>query len=213
MANFDYNQNDSTAPDYIKNRPFYKVSETVFDEDVTTVLNGDTDGSTCYIHSTTAFKDLADGDCLDVIYDGSEYTLYVKVTEDEYGAVKYIGNVNVYGTQMFEAQFSQYFANIEEFVEQNPSFAWLFVDTGEPFMIQIFDEGAKFITEEPGTYHFTIDKITDIKKLPSYFIDWAGGNAPSSLPEVTSDDNSKVLKVVNGVWAAGSINLESEVTE
>ena len=29
-------------------------------------------------------------------------------------------------------------------------------------------------------------------------IDWAGGGAPSGLPEVTTEDNDKVLMVVNG---------------
>ena len=37
-------------------------------------------------------------------------------------------------------------------------------------------------------------------------LEWAEGGSGSGLPEVTSEDNNKVLAVVSGVWAAASIS-------
>lgn len=52
----DYNQNDSTASDYIKNRPFYENSNIIFQGDVTFTKGGEFEGYSGIIPFSTSFK-------------------------------------------------------------------------------------------------------------------------------------------------------------
>lgn len=52
----DYNQNDSTASDYIKNRPFYEISNIIFQGDVTFTKGGEFEGYSGTIPFSTSFK-------------------------------------------------------------------------------------------------------------------------------------------------------------
>lgn len=52
----DYNQNDSTAKDYIKNRPFYENSNIIFQGDVTFTKGGEFEGYSGTIPFSTSFK-------------------------------------------------------------------------------------------------------------------------------------------------------------
>ncbi len=88
----DYNQNDSTAADYIKNRPFYEAPAVVFDENVTTEKR---DGAEFYVWGTTNKVINANvGDEIKVIFNGIEYTQTAKVFEE---IVIYVGNVFITG--------------------------------------------------------------------------------------------------------------------
>ena len=52
----DYNQNDSTAVDYIKNRPFYEISNIIFQGDVTFTKDGEFGVYSGTIPFSTSFK-------------------------------------------------------------------------------------------------------------------------------------------------------------
>ena len=52
----DYNQNDSTASDYIKNRPFYENSNIIFQGDVTFTKGGEFEGYSGIVPFSTSFK-------------------------------------------------------------------------------------------------------------------------------------------------------------
>jgi hypothetical protein len=52
----DYNQNDSTASDYIKNRPFYENSNIIFQGDVTFTKGGEFEKYSGIIPFSTSFK-------------------------------------------------------------------------------------------------------------------------------------------------------------
>lgn len=52
----DYNQNDSTASDYIKNRPFYEISNIIFQGDVTFTKGGEFEGYSGTVPFSTSFK-------------------------------------------------------------------------------------------------------------------------------------------------------------
>lgn len=52
----NYNQNDSTASDYIKNRPFYEISNIIFQGDVTFTKGGEFEKYSGTIPFSTSFK-------------------------------------------------------------------------------------------------------------------------------------------------------------
>lgn len=52
----NYNQNDSTAVDYIKNRPFYEISNIIFQGDVTFTKDGEFEVYSGTIPFSTSFK-------------------------------------------------------------------------------------------------------------------------------------------------------------
>lgn len=159
----DYDQNDSSAMDYIKNRPFYDVSETVFDKDVTTVSVE----SSIYYEQDTEIVDTAtveDGDIYEVIVDSTTY-LYELDT-----SFIYFGNLYLYIEQASinnDMTIEEYTELMEQMI---PGISAKVVDTGEKFFIGIISGVTDFYTTEAGTYHFTISKITDLKQLDEKYI-------------------------------------------
>ena len=200
----DWNQNDSSAPDYIKNRPFYKETAMLFDEDVTTVV--DEDGSIGYEHPSaiTDYNSIQIGDIFNVTFEGSTYSYEIS---DMY----FLGNFYILIEQGAAGMGVTPQEYIDMMAQYMPEIVEYAVDTGESFIIGLAEESTSFGTREAGTYHFTINGVSFMKKIDSSFIDWAGGGAPSSLPEVTTDDNDKVLMVVDGKWVVGSIANGDEV--
>lgn len=88
----DYNQNDSTASDYIKNRPFYDEAptiETILDKTFSTIAAG---GVNFWATNTSVIQ-FVKGDIVKVVYNGTEYTQEVK----ELNAVLYVGNIGLGG--------------------------------------------------------------------------------------------------------------------
>lgn len=88
----DYNQNDSTASDYIKNRPFYDEAptiETILDQTFSTI----TAGGVNFWATNTSVIQFVKGDTVKVVYNGTEYIQEVK----ELNAVLYIGNISLGG--------------------------------------------------------------------------------------------------------------------
>ena len=229
----DYAQNDSSAMDYIKNRPFYEIKETIFDQDVTTETDTDIEGFSGYFHPTCIvdYNALTDGDVFDVNMDGVTY-----LCEWTDGA---IGNLYIFMEYLAAAQGM----TVDEILANHPE-AEKIQDTGEPFFIMFnytensdgtITEDSSFLFKETAatTHHFIIDGLV-IHKLDSRFLNtddllpsvstnnngqilgvvngaWAVTSAPSGLPTITTADNDKVLMVVNGAWVAGSIANGDEV--
>ena len=86
----DWNQNDSTAADYVKNRPFYTGDpvETVLVEDTTASF--DDDGGGFYYAEITVIFQATVGETYKVSWDG---TVYECTCVDYYGPV--IGNLSI----------------------------------------------------------------------------------------------------------------------
>ena len=69
----DWNQNDSTASDYIKNRPFYsETTETVLVEEITVPFTSPNGAGIYYATIQSAFKPTA-GETYKVSWDGAAY--------------------------------------------------------------------------------------------------------------------------------------------
>lgn len=73
----DYNQNDSTAVDYIKNRPFYENSNIIFQGDVTFTKGGEFEDYSGTIPFSTSFKkdDFKKVWRLQILYEGKQEKL------------------------------------------------------------------------------------------------------------------------------------------
>lgn len=73
----DYNQNNSTASDYIKNRPFYEISNIIFQGDVTFTKGGEFEDYSGTIPFSTSFKkdDFKKVWRLQILYEGKQEKL------------------------------------------------------------------------------------------------------------------------------------------
>lgn len=234
----DYTQNDSSAVDYIKNRPFHSHIEKIFNQDiVATDVQIDGMSTIGYAHPTSIIssENMQDGNICTVVMDDTTYTCELKD-----GC---IGNPYVLLLSFLKELADAYNMTVEELLElvyKDDDISSL--NTGEPFCIivgsstdenGIISEGTIFSVEEAGTYHFDID-LDVIQKLDSKFLPeidalptvtadnngqtlsvvdgtWQVTDAASGLPSVTTADNDKVLMVVNGAWVAGSIANGDEV--
>jgi hypothetical protein len=72
------------------------------------------------------------------------------------------------------------------------------------FLIVGFPEGIEVLFPNEGSHTLSISVVTAIyNKLPAHYLpDNVGGN---SLPEVTTNDNGNILRVVDGEWRIVSI--------
>ena len=128
----DYNQNDATQPDYIKNRPFYAEApmveeETLLDQTFSTITAG---GRNIWATKIPVIQ-FARGDTVKVVYNGTEYTQEVK----ELIGCLYIGNLHIYSSSE--------------------------LNTGEPFLVAniYLPDGLSALT--PGTTVGTSEPQTD----------------------------------------------------
>lgn len=85
----DYNQNDSAAADYIKNRPFYEETKTalaeVFNETLAFEWNPETNaGSSVSEFLGAPMEGVAVGESVMVIFNGVEYNLTTQELPDEF---------------------------------------------------------------------------------------------------------------------------------
>ena len=125
-AQSDWNQNDETQPDYIKNRPFYTGNpvETVFVEESTLSFSFfEKEGAYMAQHPTTFSATV--GEIYKVYWDGSAYECTcVAISESP---LLFIGNLSIIGTGS---------------------------DTGEPFIIGVFNgEGIQISTTDTSASH------------------------------------------------------------
>lgn len=224
----DYAQNDSTASDYIKNRPFYSEIESTILENTSIEL--DDTGFGKFVFSISDHV----GESVVVRINDEEHIAEIGKIEVEEGA---LGLILIGNGYIFLEAMSGLFGSVEAIVEEYPAFAPLNKDTGESFIIyNDNDTECSIIIRDIAsqTINLIIDKLF-IKKIDNYFVDspnglpevssandgqilgvvggtWVNTSAPSSLPEVTTDDNDKVLTVVDGAWVASSIANGDEVS-
>lgn len=137
----DWNQNDSTAADYVKNRPFYTGDpvETVLLKESTVSFAAD--GGGVYMVRLGSTFSATVGDTYKVSWDG---TVYECTCVDYYGPA--IGNLSI-GDD--------------------------YPDTGEPFVIYVFDDYIEILTKDSSDSH-TISisgNQTPIVKIPAKYID------------------------------------------
>lgn len=195
----DYNQNDSTAVDFIKNRPFYEIAgETLFDEDVTTTPEADAGGTI----STCTYEDIdtsmfAEGDTVMVTYDNETYQC---VIESKGGALC-LGNTNFWAEASMNYLCDSYGMTTDAFLTSNPTYAELLVDTGEPFSMT-FDGtvGLMVYTQEPGTYHFIISK-GELKQLDEKFIpDTIARTGRTLIGEINLNSSNLTAGTTDGIY-------------
>lgn len=90
----DWNQNDSTASDYVKNRTHWAENiPTVFVDNQT--LSFTAQSETMYMHSSAIAYEFSIGNMFRVIWDGVDYNCLCF----EYQGVPVIGNINIVGAQ------------------------------------------------------------------------------------------------------------------
>lgn len=119
----DWNQNDSTAPDYVKNRPFYAgdPGETVLVEESTVSFS--IGGSGIYTAALESTFSLTVGDIYKISWDGAVYECTCVSSPDN---MKLIGNPSIMGDT---------------------------ADTGEPFIIVDSGQGVRIGTLDTSPTH------------------------------------------------------------
>ena len=144
----DYNQNDSAAADYIKNRPFYEGIIAVLEQTFTTSvqpIEGEPDLN--FWETTDSKIPFIEGETVKVLFNGTEYTETVK---KKFGSILYVGNIYIFTRE--EAD-----------------------NTGEPFAvantsITALGDGTAIITEQPQTNAtIKVEKI-GVKKMPAKYL-------------------------------------------
>lgn len=181
IPNPDWNQNDETAKDYIKNRPFGEFEEEVVDHEET--ITGFTEYESGMYRGYSETLDYLLGNYYDecVVYiDGERY----ETTYTYHSSRGHVGN--------------------ESFMYDDKE------DSGEPFYINFLGgpDGASntiYTTLEGESHTIKIAHMSEtVVKIPEKYLPEI-----SSLPPVTSDDKGKVLAVEDdGNWGAGTVTLK-----
>ena len=224
----DYAQNDSSAMDYIKNRPCYvEENKTIFDQTITTQPSDD----------IPLNNYMPDQPIFNTNTERIDKTILVTVDDVEYQCKEFTTNSmgNGYGNKiiLLEGFSNATGMTIEEVINMMPEWAEFNEDTNEPFLFGCDDNGLTIYTRQAGTYHYKIQTdlyhmldanlMPEVDALPQVTTDnngqtlavvngeWAVTAAASGLPTVTTADNDKVLMVVDGAWVAGSIANGDEV--
>lgn len=196
IAQSDWNQNDESAPDYVKNRPFYTyIAELSTDE-----ITGDyeSDGINRIEYDTTKISPYwNDGQPVIVTWNGVEYPLTIRY--DIYGSMPGVGN------------FSLYYPGAE--------------NTGEPFVIYISskDRFQVCVSEsQTATWKITIPGVTEVvdvpipeKYLPEGIMEsiaaaqTAASNAQATAETAQTTSDSKMDKVNSVGTGSFSMNRQS----
>lgn len=154
----DWNQNDDTKPDYVKNRPFYAGDpvETVFVEE-RTVSFADYGEGVYYAGFDSTFTPTG-GDIYTVYWDGTVYECAcVEDVDDADNPMYLIGNLSIVGSGS---------------------------DTGEPFIFKILNDGFINIqtTDTSASHTFSISRIlVEIVKIPTKYLPVASETDPGIM--------------------------------
>lgn len=250
----DWNQNDPTAADYVRNRPFYEAMGTAWllpEQSVTFTPN---DGNNIYLSSTLPALDIAGGATCTVTWDAVAYTCVVRELE---AGLFYIGNLSIVGDGdntgepffIYDGPDGAGLVTMDTSDSHTVSVStirmvavpldpkYLPSDIGKQLVVRFdYDEGGEnFISNKTyaevlsainqgipviGLYdgfEFLQLDVLDHRHLAISFKNVANGHFASlkydntcttsieeipRLPYVTTDDNGKVLKVVDGTWTA-----------
>ena len=145
----DWNQNDETAADYVKNRPFYTGDpvETVLVEETTVAFADAGDGSGMYAAVFPSTVEVTAGETYKVSWDGTVYECACVLLSDAYA----IGNLSMPG---------------------------IGPDTGEPFLIGVRNGESIFITTVDTSASHTIsisERAVPVVKIDKKYLaqpDW-----------------------------------------
>lgn len=198
-AQSDYNQNDSTAADYIKNKPFYSITETLYDGEIKDRENS----SLCSLSGIALLKDI--NETFDVTYDGVKYSSlkpqYIK-TFDWVTPELHLGNLYIWLKVNAEQVYKK---TIEELLQTTPEFEVYNVDTGEPFCLVTYDDnsGTEVIVDdsEVSVHNMVVEKVIEFKQIDEKYI-------PSSIARVSDIPRKQELinDILNAlpVWQGGA---------
>lgn len=151
----DYNQNDETASDYIKNRPFYDSGETILlEQTFTTTLN---DNSNIWESDSTV--QFTAGDTVKVIFNGTEYTQEVKSFEGK----TYVGNAGLVGVTELETGEPFFVTNVKMTGEEGTTIAASEPQTNAT--IKIIKENIHYIDLK---YLKNVLKFKDVPSEPAF---------------------------------------------
>ena len=159
----DWNQNDETAPDYVKNRPFYTgdLVETVLVEESTISFADQGNGSYGAQVQSTFVATV--GEAYKVYWDGSAYECTcVAVSES---SLLFIGNLSIVGMGS---------------------------DTGEPFIIGVFNgEGFQIATTNTSASHtFSISGfVQEVVKIDEKYLPTIPADKSPALPVIEFTTN------------------------
>lgn len=250
----DWNQNDPTAADYVRNRPFYEAMGTAWllpEQSVTFTPN---DGNNIYLSSTLPALDIAGGATCTVTWDAVAYTCVVRELE---AGLFYIGNLSINGDgddtgepfliyagpdgaglgTMDTSDSHTVSVSTIRMVAVPLDPKYLPSDIGKQLVVRFdYDEGGENLISNKtyaevlsainqgipviGLYdgfEFLQLDVLDDRRFAISFKNVADGHFASlkydntcttsieeipRLPYVTTDDNGKVLKVVDGTWTA-----------
>ena len=236
----DFAQNDSTAADYIKNRPCYaEVGETLFDGmaifDEGSGQMGYTFECDIYGHYGVVMpEDQTDEAYISALNEMIGKTFIVTLNGETQGAsfktfemygmpIGCIGNVYVYVQFMIE-MMQGLGGTEEEVLELIEAMitGYETLDTGESFFMVPQNDLCLLLTldmlSEDTDLATTVDLVIQegiVKKLDRMFLPDDIGSKPTSmgdvLPKVSADDEGKVLMVVDGAWAISPIAYGDEV--
>ena len=184
----DYNQSNSTEKNYIKNRPFSEDYWAILDETTKFATN-----SVDNPEFTVMFWFKLNGALIkdrnyDIYLDEKSYRLTCnRYTTSDNTNILIIGNAYL-AFQLLDLTTTDTVVNTGE------SFAIMQDENTESIVWVNFDE-----TEQ--TIHDIKLVLNDIKKIDKKFLpDDIVGEVTNGLPDVTTSDNGKILKVINGTW-------------
>lgn len=228
----NYAQNDSTAADYIKNRPCYaEVGETLHEETVTIeeingMLGGNllfdiyayygyelTEDSTDeeYVAASNALLNKAFIVTIDGVTYGSSFKELNVFGEIVYG----LGNPMIFYDLIIEIYMSYGYTReeaLELMATMYPNVEA--TDTGESFLMITGPGGASLVVSYASEEVEVVIQEGIVKKLDRMFLPDNLGSKPEMgdvLPKVTEADEGKVLMVVDGAWAISPIAYGDEV--
>ena len=188
----DWNQNDSTKPDFVKNRPFGPLPpETIFNRVLQDVYNESNSAWSGEITvEDTSNVDLIPGNTYTYTWNGETYNSECFALS----GLNCIGNGVSVG--LTDNQQPVIIARDSGGTMSGGTPAWqiiILAVMGAPY--GTISEDGKYSCEIIGS---------SLKKLDSKFI----GDIPwnkitnNPFPEVTTSDNGKIMTVVNGIWTA-----------
>ena len=165
----DWNQNDETAPDYVKNRPFYKtynIDKLILEEQSFDFVNGDGNryavdmSGTENINGETVRRIIDVNKSYIINFDGNEYECVSRFIED----VTCIGNVTIMDMAADEG-----FPNNEPFFIYRTGSWLLFAINGNAgtHTLSIM-EGTRDITKIPAEYLTNADWSVNDESNPAY---------------------------------------------
>lgn len=184
----DWNQNDETAQDYVKNRPFYMgdPAEAVLVEESTISFSFAEDNGLYMAEFPSTFEATV-GETYKVSWDGTVYECLCVSTE--YFMV--LGNLSIVGAGS---------------------------DTGEPFVMQVYNgQGMLIVTADTSASHtLSISgTVTEIVKIPAKFIDkdtsgYIAVHKSDTMTEEEANNYSRALSKGEAVFISwGSLCIYS----